>query len=36
VRYESRAGDRPIAVTWRLDHPMPAGLFEPYARLAAH
>jgi len=36
VRYDSHAGDRPIAIRWRLDHPMPAGLFELYATLAAH
>jgi superfamily II DNA or RNA helicase/HKD family nuclease len=36
VRYEAHAGDRPIAITWRLEHPMPAGLFESYATLAAY
>ena len=36
VRYESHAGDRPIAIMWRLEHAMPAGLFERYATLAAH
>ena len=34
VRYERHAGDRPIAITWRLEAPMPAGLFERYATLA--
>jgi superfamily II DNA or RNA helicase/HKD family nuclease len=34
VRYERHAGDRPIAITWRLETPMPAGLFESYATLA--
>lgn len=33
VRYESHTGDRPIAVTWRLDHPLSATLFEKYATL---
>ncbi|HEV8322532.1 MAG TPA: DUF3427 domain-containing protein [Myxococcota bacterium] len=31
--YETHAGDRPIAITWKLDHAMPAGLFERYATL---
>lgn len=34
VRYESHTGDRPIAITWRLERPMPASLFERYATLA--
>ena len=34
VTHESHAGDRPIAITWRLAHPMPAALFERYATLA--
>ena len=25
--YVSHTGDRPIAITWRLDHPMPMDLF---------
>jgi superfamily II DNA or RNA helicase/HKD family nuclease len=33
VNYESHSGDRPIAITWRLKQPMPAGLFEAYATL---
>jgi len=33
VRYESHTGDRPIAITWRLDTPLPAVLFERYALL---
>lgn len=33
VRYQSHAGDRPIAITWRLDAPMTAALFERYATL---
>jgi hypothetical protein len=28
-------GDRPIGITWRLEHPMPAALFESYATLAS-
>ncbi len=31
--YETHTGDRPIAVTWRLAHPIPALLFERYATL---
>lgn len=27
ARYVSHTGDRPIAITWRLDHPMPADLY---------
>ena len=34
VRYTSHNGDRPIAITWRLEHTMPAALFERYATLA--
>ena len=33
VVYESHMGDRPIAITWRLEHPMPAALFDAYATL---
>jgi hypothetical protein len=33
IRYESHAGDRPIAITWRLTSPMPAVLYERYATL---
>lgn len=33
VRYEAHTGDRPIAITWRLDWPMPAALYERYATL---
>lgn len=33
VRYESHAGDRPIAITWRLEHALPAALYERYATL---
>ncbi|HVK88568.1 MAG TPA: DUF3427 domain-containing protein [Kofleriaceae bacterium] len=33
VRYATHEGDRPIAVTWQLETPMPASLFERYATL---
>lgn len=33
VVYETHSGDRPIAITWKLEHPMPALLFERYATL---
>jgi hypothetical protein len=35
VHYESHAGDRPIAITWRLEHALPATLFDRYATLAS-
>jgi hypothetical protein len=35
VRYESHAGERPMGITWRLDVPMPAALFEKFAALLA-
>ncbi|MBI2392021.1 MAG: DUF3427 domain-containing protein [Deltaproteobacteria bacterium] len=34
VRYLSHAGDRPIGITWELEHAMPAGLFDRFATLA--
>jgi superfamily II DNA or RNA helicase/HKD family nuclease len=34
VQYQGHGGDRPISITWRLEHPMPALLFERYATLA--
>lgn len=34
VQYKGHSGDRPISITWRLEHPMPALLFERYATLA--
>ena len=34
VVYQGHTGDRPIAITWRLGTPMPAGLFDGYATLA--
>ena len=36
VRHQSHTGDRPIAITWRLDTPMTAALFERYATLRPH
>lgn len=35
VTYHSHTGDRPIAITWRLEHAMPAVLFEAYATLVS-
>jgi len=35
VHYQSHTGNRPIAITWRLDHAMPAFLLERYASLAS-
>ena len=34
VAYVSHEGDRPIAITWRLEHALPAALFQRYATLA--
>jgi hypothetical protein len=34
VRYEQHEGDRPIAITWRLEVPMPAGLSQRFESLA--
>jgi superfamily II DNA or RNA helicase len=34
VRRVQHSGDRPIAITWRLEHPLPAALFERFATLA--
>ena len=34
VKYQSHKGDRPIAITWALEHAMPAVLFERFATLA--
>jgi hypothetical protein len=36
VTYVSHEGDRPIAITWRLAHPMAAALFDAYATLTTH
>lgn len=35
AKYESHTGDRPIAITWRLEHPMSAALFALFATLRA-
>jgi superfamily II DNA or RNA helicase/HKD family nuclease len=35
VIYQGHTGDRPIAVTWRLEHPMPAAVFQAYATLVS-
>jgi superfamily II DNA or RNA helicase/HKD family nuclease len=35
ARYRSHEGDRPISITWKLDHPLPAALFGRYATLAS-
>jgi superfamily II DNA or RNA helicase/HKD family nuclease len=34
VRLESASGDRPIGITWRLEHAMSGGLFDKFATLA--
>ncbi|MGH7297331.1 MAG: DUF3427 domain-containing protein, partial [Polyangiaceae bacterium] len=34
ARVRSYEGDRPIAITWELERPMPAALFERFATLA--
>ena len=31
VRHVSHSGDRPIGITWQLEQPMPAALYERYA-----
>ena len=31
--YQSHEGDRPIAITWRLEHALAAGLYQRYATL---
>src|SRR5260370_24588640 len=33
ARYVSHSGSRPISITWRLDHPLPAKLLRRMARL---
>jgi hypothetical protein len=33
VTYLSHEGDRPIAITWRLEYPLPAALYQRYATL---
>ncbi|RYZ09245.1 MAG: DUF3427 domain-containing protein [Myxococcales bacterium] len=32
--YEKHEGDRPIAITWRMEHPLPAALYQRYATLS--
>jgi hypothetical protein len=32
--YQAHEGNRPIAVTWRLQHALPAALYQRYATLA--
>lgn len=34
VKLESSSGDRPIGITWRLEHAMPGALFDKFATLA--
>ena len=34
VVYESHQGDRPIGIIWRLEHPLPAVLYDRFALLA--
>lgn len=33
LRYQAHSGDRPIGITWRLVHRLPAGLYDRYATL---
>ncbi len=35
VHYVSHAGERPMGITWRLETPLPAALFERFAALLA-
>lgn len=35
ARYVSHSGSRPMAITWKLDHPMPAEFFEAASMLAS-
>jgi superfamily II DNA or RNA helicase/HKD family nuclease len=35
VRYVSHTGERPMGITWKLNVPMPAALFEKFAALLA-
>src|SRR5262249_52772603 len=34
ARYVSHSGSRPLSITWRLEHPLPAKLLRRMARLA--
>lgn len=31
ARYLAHEGNRPIGITWELEHPMPAALFDAFA-----
>ncbi len=33
VLYRSHDGDRPVGITWNLEHPLPAALYQQYATL---
>jgi len=35
VRYVTHTGERPIGITWKLETPMLAALFERFAALLA-
>ena len=35
ARYVSHKGERPMGITWKLETPMPAALFENFAALLA-
>jgi hypothetical protein len=35
VRYVTHTGERPMRITWKLETPMPAALFERFAALLA-
>lgn len=35
VRYLSHEGSRPMSITWRLEHPLPAALYQAFATLVA-
>jgi hypothetical protein len=35
VRYVTHSGSRPLSITWKLDVPIPAALFQEYATLLA-
>ena len=34
AKYATHKGDRPIAITWQLEHPMPADFFNAAAAIA--
>ena len=35
VRYVTHTGERPMGITWKLETPIPAALFERFAALLA-